>query len=74
MTNLWKQFDGALGRSPLRIMTITAVGAGTVTGTMSNGGTFVARGTGATGAQVFVQDGEVRSEVSGLTPFADQDV
>lgn len=72
--NLWKQFEGVIPRSPLRIGTIIAVGAGTVTVTLSNGGTFIARGTGTVGHLVFIQDGEVRSEVSGLTAGPDLDV
>lgn len=72
--NLWQQFAGLIPKAPLRIGTITAVNSGTVTVTLANGGTFIARGTGSVDDVVFIQDGEVRSQVSGLTPFADQDV
>jgi len=71
---LWEQFAGLIARAPLRIGTVTAVNSGTVTVTLSNGGTFVARGSASVDDVVFIQDGEVRSQVSGLTPFADQDV
>jgi hypothetical protein len=71
---LWEQFAGLIPKAPLRIGTVTVVNAGTVTVTLSNGGTFIARGTATVADVVFIQDGEVRSTVSGLTPFADQDV
>lgn len=73
-THLWRQFAGLIPKSPLLIGTIAAVNSGTVTVTLANGGTFVARGTGSVSDVVFIQDGEVRSQVSGLTAGADQDV
>jgi len=72
--SLWRQFAGLIPKAPLRIGTITAVNAGTVTVTLANGGTFIARGTGSVSDVVFIQDDEVRSTVSGLTAGADQEV
>jgi hypothetical protein len=42
--------------------------------TLSNGGTFVARGSASIDDVVFIQDGVITSTASGLTPGADQDV
>jgi hypothetical protein len=75
MTNLWKALQGILPPDNLRIGTIATVHANnTVSCTMANGGTLVARGSGSVGDVVYIRDGEVRDTASGLTPFADQDV
>jgi hypothetical protein len=75
MINFWSQFKGALQGDQVRIGTIAVInGNGTVTCTMANGGSLTVRGSGTVGDDVFILGGEVRSTVSGLTPFADQDV
>lgn len=75
MTNLWKQFQGVVPRIPLLIGTVTAVNSGTVTVTLSNGGTYVARGTGTVGDTLVIQGGYVTSTIAaGITTFAAQDV
>lgn len=75
MTNLWKLLQSVLPGDSLRIGTIAVVHANnTVSCTMANGGTLVARGTGSVGDVVYIRDGEVRDTASGLTTFADQDV
>ncbi|MGH8122998.1 MAG: hypothetical protein ACREPT_09535 [Rudaea sp.] len=76
-TNLWKRLQGILPAESLRLGTIItdpASVAGTVLVQMANGGTLRARGAGTIGDTVFILGGEVRSTVSGLTTFADEDV
>ena len=75
--NIWKVLQGILPRDPLRLGTIItdpASIAGTVLCAMADGGNLRVRGTGTVGDTVFIQSGEVRSTVSGLTTFAAQDV
>jgi hypothetical protein len=77
MSGLWKLLRGVFPSDSLRLGTIItdpASIAGTVLIAMADGGNLRARGTGTVGDTVFIQSGEVRSVVSGLTTFADQDV
>lgn len=77
MTNVYRLLQELLPHDPLRLGTIItdpASIAGTVLVQMANGGELRVRGTGTVGDTVFMQGGEVRSVVSGLTTFADQEV
>jgi hypothetical protein len=56
------------------VVTDAAAVAGTVLVQLANGGTARYRGSATVGDAVFVRSGEIRGTVSGLTPFADQDV
>lgn len=77
MSNLWKALQSVIAGDPLRLGTIVTDPesiAGTVLLLMADGGNLRVRGAGTVGDTVFIQSGEVRSVVSGLTTFADQDV
>ncbi|WP_421717483.1 hypothetical protein [Algiphilus sp.] len=67
MSNPYRQFLRLLPRRPLLVGEITVVNSdGTVDVELPDSKTIRARGTGAVGDRVFVQDGEVRGSAPAL--------
>lgn len=67
MSNIYRDFLDLMPQRPLQVGTVVALGAGTHTVQLADGGIVLARGDAALNQRVFVRDGVIEGAAPALT-------